>query len=288
MNLLLLLHRVNKIIKCLTNSYFSGIIELKGSTGGLDELKAALLASHGFATLALAYFGYDDLPHDISSLILDVDYFEEAADWLLRHPQVNSNFGLGLVGISLGAEMAMHLAALRKDVKVVVCNSPPQLNVLFPVNVKGKICKCQEIQPNLIKIEDNVSLVLRDCFSPVPVDQDISEGRIPVENIDAPMLLLCGAGDKNMSQPDYCWRIHETMENHGKGSQCSVVVYPDAGHVIDVPYFPNIPQVFHGQYKVYVAYGGETKAHAYAQIDAWCKTLQFLQKNFVGLQTAYL
>lgn len=271
----------------LRNLYFSGIIELKGSAGGLNEPKAALLASRGYAALSLAYFGYDDLPHDISTLALDVDYFEEAADWLLRHSHVNSNLGLGIVGISLGAQMAMHLASWRKDIKAVVCLSPPQVNVLFPVNVKGQLCKCQQIQQHLVKVEDN-AFSSRDCFTPVPIDHDISEGRVPVENIDASMLLMCGADDKNMSQPEYCWRIHETMKKHGKGSQCSVVVYPETGHIIDVPYFPTLPLAFHGQYKVYVAYGGKPKGHAHAQIDAWLKTLQFFQKNLVGLHNAHL
>ena len=30
--------------------------------GNVVEMKAAVLASHGFATLALAFFGVDDLP----------------------------------------------------------------------------------------------------------------------------------------------------------------------------------------------------------------------------------
>ena len=267
--------------------YSVGVIELKGSAGGLYEQKAALLASRGFAALALAYFGYDDLPRDLTTLVLDIDYFDEAADWLLRHPQVNSNLGLGLVGISLGAQMAMHLASIRKDIRAVVNTSAPQVNVLFPVNIKGKHCKCQVLNPELMKIEDG-AMAARDCFHPVPIDQDISEGRIPVENMEAPMLLLCGAGDRNMSQPEYAWKIQETMEKHGKGSQCSVITYPDAGHVIDAPYIPNVPLVFHGQYKVYVAYGGKAKPHAHAQVDSWFRTLQFLQKNLVGLQNSHL
>ena len=56
-------------------------MDLLGGTGGLVEFKASLLASRGFAALALAYFGYDDLPSSISPYV-ELDYIEEAAKWL--------------------------------------------------------------------------------------------------------------------------------------------------------------------------------------------------------------
>lgn len=64
---------------------FPGIIDLFGGLGGLVEFRASLLAAHGFAVLALAYFAYEDLPN---LLEVDLDYFEEAANLLLAHPKV--------------------------------------------------------------------------------------------------------------------------------------------------------------------------------------------------------
>ena len=46
---------------------------MHGTTGGLNETKAALLASNGFATLALAFSRYQDLG---KYLDIDVEYFE--------------------------------------------------------------------------------------------------------------------------------------------------------------------------------------------------------------------
>lgn len=57
-----------------------------GIIGGLTEFRASLLASHGFAVLALAYFAYEGLPDKL--LETDLEYFEEAADFLLAHPKV--------------------------------------------------------------------------------------------------------------------------------------------------------------------------------------------------------
>ena len=48
------------------------LIDLYGSPGGLLEHRAAMLASRGFVTLALAYFGYQDLPKKPR---VDCDYF---------------------------------------------------------------------------------------------------------------------------------------------------------------------------------------------------------------------
>ena len=48
------------------------LIDMYGSTGGLAEHRAAMLASRGFTTLSLAYIGYQDLPKTPK---IDCDYF---------------------------------------------------------------------------------------------------------------------------------------------------------------------------------------------------------------------
>lgn len=68
---------------------FPGIIDLFGSGGGLCEYRASLLAGHGFAVLALAYFGFEDLPEYLDDMHLE--YFEEAVDFMLQHPKVGSS-----------------------------------------------------------------------------------------------------------------------------------------------------------------------------------------------------
>lgn len=67
---------------------FPAVIDLFGGAGGLIEFRAGLLASRGFAVLALAFFAYEDLPKGLTQL--DLDYFEEAVELLLRHPKVSA------------------------------------------------------------------------------------------------------------------------------------------------------------------------------------------------------
>lgn len=65
---------------------FPGLIDLYGSGGGLVEYRASLLASRGFVTLALAYMAFEDLP--AMPEILELDYFQEAIDFLQKQQQV--------------------------------------------------------------------------------------------------------------------------------------------------------------------------------------------------------
>lgn len=67
---------------------FPGIIDIHGLGGGLLESRASLLANHGFATLALAYYQFEDLPQKPKELHLE--YFEEAVNYMLQHPQVGT------------------------------------------------------------------------------------------------------------------------------------------------------------------------------------------------------
>lgn len=70
---------------------FPGIVDVFGAGGGLLEYRASLLAGKGFAVMALAYYNYDDLPKSMESLHLE--YFEEAVNCLLSHPQVGTSLG---------------------------------------------------------------------------------------------------------------------------------------------------------------------------------------------------
>jgi len=79
-----------------------------GRTGGIREDRAALLASNGFAALALAYCEYKDLPQKYD--VLDLSYFERAIDWLTVHTKVKPG-GVGLVGLSLGGVIALVIAS---------------------------------------------------------------------------------------------------------------------------------------------------------------------------------
>ncbi len=58
---------------------------------------------------------YEDLPREISPL--DLHYFDEAVDFVTEHKNVTQG-GVGVIGMSKGAEIALHMAINRDTVKV--------------------------------------------------------------------------------------------------------------------------------------------------------------------------
>ncbi|XP_042738077.1 bile acid-CoA:amino acid N-acyltransferase-like isoform X2 [Lagopus leucura] len=104
---------------------FPAVIDLFGGAGGLIEFRAGLLASRGFAVLALAFFAYEDLPKGLTQL--DLDYFEEAAELLLQHPKTER-----MLFTELGA---MDNSAIFTDPRSPACSSSA-----IPVEkIQGKV-----------------------------------------------------------------------------------------------------------------------------------------------------
>src|SRR3989304_2603239 len=60
------------------------LIILGGSEGGIKEPRGALLASRGFATLTLAYFGVVGLPKQFKGI--SIEYVQKGAEWLKTQP----------------------------------------------------------------------------------------------------------------------------------------------------------------------------------------------------------
>ena len=55
----------------------------------------------GFATLALAFFGVDDLPRRYDKTNMDLDYFEEAIDIATARDEIDAS-RVGILGHSKG------------------------------------------------------------------------------------------------------------------------------------------------------------------------------------------
>src|ERR1700736_4852265 len=86
------------------------IVVLGGSEGGLHDDQARVLAEHGYAALALAYFGVDPLPQKLRAI--PVETVSRGIDWLIARPEVDGA-RIGLLGTSKGGELAL-LAATRE------------------------------------------------------------------------------------------------------------------------------------------------------------------------------
>ncbi|KAG0721398.1 Acyl-coenzyme A thioesterase 5 [Chionoecetes opilio] len=130
---------------------FPGVIDLFGSVGGLMEFRSAMMASRGIASLALAYFAYDDLPKTTD--VLELDYFEEAVEALLGRPEVVPD-RCGVVAASKAVDVACCMATWLPKVKAVV------LYRRLPIAIDSVITHCGRTLVEGFKL--NLSIMTAD------------------------------------------------------------------------------------------------------------------------------
>ncbi|XP_046326932.2 acyl-coenzyme A thioesterase 1-like isoform X3 [Haliotis rufescens] len=247
---------------------FPGVLDMFGSTGGLVEFRAALLASRGFAAFALGYFGYDDLPKSLADL--DMDYFLDAVDWLASLPYVQAG-GIGVVGTSKGGELAFLLGMSCDKVKAVVNVSGSPIFSFDDLKKSGQVfVKGLHFDRTKVDRTDEGVTTTR-CF---PYDPATF---IPVWEKNASLLYLCGEEDGTWTTAN-ANKFKDSFPAE-KRDNIEVVIYPRTGHLIEPPYMPLCRSSYHRMLDITLVWGGQPEAHAAAQEDAWKRLLHFLQKH---------
>ncbi|XP_037840614.2 peroxisomal succinyl-coenzyme A thioesterase isoform X1 [Chlorocebus sabaeus] len=258
---------------------FPGIIDIFGIGGGLLEYRASLLAGHGFATLALAYYNFEDLPKNMDNISLE--YFEEALCYMLQHPQVKGP-GIGLLGISLGADICLSMASFLKNVSATVSINGSGISGNKAINYKHS-----SIPPLGYDLR-RIRVAFSGLMDIVDIRNDLVGGyenssMIPVEKAQGPILLIVGQDDHNWRSELYAQKVSERLQAHGK-EKPHIICYPGTGHYIEPPYFPLCPASLHKLVNKHVIWGGEPRAHSKAQVDAWKQILAFFCKHLGGTQ----
>lgn len=261
---------------------FPGVIDLFGSTGGLIEFRASLLASHGFAAFALAYWGYDDLSYEMENI--DLEYFEEGAEFLLRHPKVLGP-GVGIVSVCKGAEIGLSMAINLKQITATVLINGPTFVTTHPHVYHGQVNR---------PIPCNIEFITTNAFGFVEFyrtyeetgDKD-SKFCFPIEKAQGHFLFVVGEDDKNLNSKVHAQQATAQLTKNGKNNW-TLLSYPGAGHLIEPPYSPlcyasRIPFVIPSIY-----WGGEAISHAVAQEHSWKEIQKFLKKHLVPDVTSQL
>ncbi|XP_012511688.1 PREDICTED: acyl-coenzyme A thioesterase 4 [Propithecus coquereli] len=258
---------------------FPGIIDIFGLGGGLLEYRASLLSGHGFATLALAYYDFEDLPKQLDNIHLE--YFEEALCYMLQHPQVKGP-GIGLLGSSLGANICLSMASFLKNVSATVSIN----GSVFSGN-RGIHYKQTSIPPLCHDLR-RTKVAFSGLLDIVDIHNDTFGGcenpsMIPIEKAQGPILFIVGQDDHNWRSELYAQGASERLQAHGK-EKPQIICYPGTGHYIEPPYFPMCPASFHILLNKPVIWGGEPRPHSKAQVDAWKQILAFFCKHLGGTQ----
>ena len=267
------------------------VIVVGGSGGGLWEAPAALLASHGFVTLAFAYFGIDPLPPGLREIPLE--YFGKGIRWLQRQEGVQPQ-PLGVLGQSRGGELALLLGATFPEIGAVVGYVPS--GVLWMGIQLGDAARTQAVPawtfdgrpiPFMRRGIDAAAVdwthqpvALSPGYCAALQDSEIVEhATIPVERSRGPILMISGQED-HMSSPKLAEIAEQRAKHYNFSFDVEHLSYPDAGHLLTLSYLPTtIRQSRHPIRHVDVDYGGTPAGDAFARADSWPKVLKFLQKS---------
>lgn len=270
------------------------IMYLNGSGGGVNDARAALLASHGFAALALGYFGAPGLPSHISATPLE--YFEKALRWLRERVQPANGF-VAVSGQSRGGELSLLLGSTFPElVSAVVAYVPssvvhgvlaagrPEEGRYAPAwTLAGK--PLSTVWENNAAVQswaavDNSPEPRRQAHPFVDAQKDnaaVLRARIPVERIRGPVQLISGGDDGFWPSAAYARHVAQQLLDNGHAYRVEHLEYPQAGHYIQAPYVPTTAIAKpHPVAGVVLTAGGTPASNAYANADSWIKVLQFL------------
>ena len=261
-------------------------IVLTGSEGGYADAPAALLASHGIPTLALAYFKAPGLPDELFDV--PVETVERGIAWLRRQPGTRAA-RIVVLGGSKGAELALVSASLLPDIAGVVAYAPSDV-VHQGISASGESAArsswtwrglplsflTQRATPEFTaQFRGPPPFRLRPLFEGSRADTaSLRSARIRVEGSRARMLIIAGADDQMLPAVVAARAIARSRRAADPTLETTVLEYPGAGHTIDSPGLPAAPRITGGRW----LFGGTPAGLAAADRDSWTHVLNFLER----------
>ncbi len=285
---------VGTLLQPSTASPHPGVVALGGAGGGLSEGGARFLASEGFAVLALAYFGADDLARELVEIPLE--YFERAIAWLRAQP-VDAD-RVAVVGNSKGAELALLLGATYpEDVGAVVGYAPSPIvwqgipfdrEVYYggpksPWSFRGEPVPFAPLSlplaSELIQMTgsffDGREINARPFYErALDGGPAVKAASIAVEKIAGPVLLISGTDDGLWPSTRLSEMVMERLKAHDHPYPFDHLRYEGAGHMIALPGYE--PEESWGRR---LQLGGSGEANEFANTDSWPKVLSFLKEH---------
>ena len=267
------------------------IIMLGGSEGGISGVDdyAKIVSSHGYAVLALGYFGMENLPESLERIPLE--YFFNSINWA-KEKQFIDTAKIVILGGSAGGEASLLVASKRRDIKGVIAISPS--NVIWQAQHNGPSSNKSAWSLNgreLPYLEYSMSvwfigkviinskqIELREIFETIYTEDKskIEPALIEVEKINGPIILVAGKDDKRWPSYDMCQMIEKRLDSLKFEHQVVGLYYDNAGHNICSP---ELMPTINYKYQKF-ALGGKDSENSAAQIDSWNKMIGFLRTYF--------
>jgi len=260
------------------------VVVLHGSGSKSVEATASLLASHGFAAFACRWLDADGLPEAPREVPLE--RVLDAIDWF-RDRDAVANSGYGLWGVSMGAQLALHLAVRDDDVDAVVADSGG--HVRYFGGATGAWTEDGEVlpyvdrradPPKTFQSEVDGSMVGRELFTQMLEAADREErdaATVPFEDADADLLWLSGSDDVHWPAATFGNMLLARLDALRDDREYEHDVYHDAGHAIGVA---NDPTTWRpAPDDAPIAYGGTPEDAASAAAAAWPRVLDHFDRS---------
>jgi dienelactone hydrolase len=256
---------------------------MEGGIGGVDDF-AKILSSHGYAVLALGYFGIENLPKRLARIPLE--YFFKSIDWA-KEKQFIDTARIVILGGSKGGEAALLVASMRNDIKGAIAVSPSNVSWQGMANgpswtLNGKdlpYLKGSFSFSFIFKFMGNSRQVeLREMFKTIFTDDKskIEPALIKVEKINGPIMLIAGKEDKRWYSYYMCQMMKNRLDSLKFEHQVDCLYYDNVGHQV---FGPHLTPTINNKYD-HLALGGKDSENSAAQIDSWNKMIGFLQTYF--------
>lgn len=285
---------VGKMFEPAQPGLHRAVLVVGGSNGGLgwSQEMAALLASHGYAALALAYFATEGLPPTLDRI--PIEYFEAALAWLSAQTSVAAD-SIGVVGVSRGGELALLLGATYPKIRAVVAYVPS--GILWPAYPESgygawtlnghEIPYAQTLSYEQWDKALAAGEARRDSFDwyfiPLRDASYADRAAIRVERINGPVLMITGIDDKLWPSTELTEFAVERFKRQGFRHRVEHLAYASAGHSIA---WPNGPTTMlksrHPVSGEEMDMGGTPEGTARARQDSWPKMLAFLGSALAG------
>lgn len=227
------------------------VVALSGSGGGVPSWWGDLLAPHGIAVLAAAYFAIEPLPSALCEI--PVETVEAAGAWLRRRREVRRG-PVGLVGASKGAELALLAAAAFPELFGPVVAIAPQSVAWFGFDPSGRDPTVSArsswmlhgrpvpfVQPVPGVGFERTERGLRSVTiytAALGQEDAVAAAAIPVERAAGPLLLLSGGQDGACPSTLMAAAVCDRMEAYGRRADVRHLDFPDCGHVVVRPWPP--------------------------------------------------
>jgi dienelactone hydrolase len=274
------------------------VVVLSGSGGGFDLDKAAVLSRHGFATLALAYFGIAPLPTWLHRIPLE--YFKAALTWLFAQPEIDSR-RVGILGVSRGAELALLLGSTFPQIRAIVAYAPSSVAWAASGRDKatGELIPCWTWRGKPVPFAPLPlrGFMWRSAFPVVALKRPVmfrnlfraglrnraavELAAIPVEKIHGPILLISGGDDHLWPAAEMSEAIVARLKRNGSAHTAEHLHFAGAGHMLRYPHLPVTARDSRNEHLrgARFSFGGTPAADAEAQSQAWRHAIAFLRAN---------